>query len=270
MSSLTVRSWTTWRKNLVHSLNILSSLSHLFWSSAAAKKTWRSPVYSFFKADVTIEVHKGHITHFSPCSAKNSKTEAQGTRCYQDKRDKASTANLCHHAIRCFGQDAVNMAVDGKPGIPTSNIFSLFAHQGQWPVTYSHCAHLNPEFCNHPANIISDPELIDLLMTGHLHLKVPCPNTIRCDVKAAYMKCHECVSKLLQDHPGHIHFTTDVWTSTNHHMFVAWTVHLEHNGTMLAFLLDAIEVPESHTGVALVKAFQQILEVFGLQEHVSL
>jgi hypothetical protein len=31
---------------------------------------------------------------------------------------------------------------------------------------------------NHPANIVSDPELIDLLMTGHLHLKVSCPNTI--------------------------------------------------------------------------------------------
>jgi len=31
----------------------------------------------------------------------------------------------------------------------------------------------------------------------------------------------------------------------------------------LAFLLDILEVPESHTGVALAKAFQQMLEVFG-------
>jgi hypothetical protein len=53
-------------------------------------------------------------------------------------------------------------------------------------------------------------------------------------------------------------------------MFVTWTVHLEHNGTMLAFLLDILEVPESHTGMALVCAFQKMLEMFGLQDRVSL
>ena len=121
---------------------------------------------------------------------------------------------------------------------------------------------------NRPASIVSDPELIDLLTTGHPHLKVPSPSTVRRDVKAAYLKCHEQITKLLQDHPGRVHFATDAWTSTNHHTFVAWTVHLEHNGTMLAFLLDIIEVPESHTGVALAKAFQKMLETFGLQERV--
>jgi hypothetical protein len=64
------------RKNLVHSLDILSSPSHSFQSSAAAKKTWRSPIYSFFKADVIIKVHKGCIMHFFACSAKNCKTKA--------------------------------------------------------------------------------------------------------------------------------------------------------------------------------------------------
>jgi hypothetical protein len=38
----------------------------------------------------------------------------------------------------------------------------------------------------------------------------------------------------------------------------------------LAFLLDIVEVPESHTGVALAKAFQQMLESFGLQDRVCL
>ena len=31
-------------------------------------------------------------------------------------------------------------------------------------------------------SIVSDPELIDLLTTGHNHLKVPSPNTVRHDV----------------------------------------------------------------------------------------
>jgi len=121
---------------------------------------------------------------------------------------------------------------------------------------------------NHPVHIVSDPELIDLLTTGHPHLKVPSPNTVRCDVKAAYEKCQEHITKLLQDHPGHIHFVTDAWTSTNHQAFVAWMVHLEHDRTMLAFLLDIIKVPESHTGIALAKAFQNMLKTFGLQDRV--
>jgi hypothetical protein len=48
----------------------------------------------------------------------------------------------------------------------------------------------------------------------------------------------------LCDHSGCLHFTTDAWTSPNHRAFVAWTVHLEYEGSMLAFLLDIIEVPE--------------------------
>jgi hypothetical protein len=39
---------------------------------------------------------------------------------------------------------------------------------------------------------------------------------------------------------------------------------------MLAFLLDIIEVPESHTGVALALAFQKMLKTFGLQDQISL
>ena len=121
---------------------------------------------------------------------------------------------------------------------------------------------------NHPASIITNPELIDLLTTGHNHLKVLSPNTVRHDVKVAYVKCCERISKLLQEHPGLVHFTTDAWTSTNHHACGAWTVHFEHNGAMLAFLLDIVELPESHTGVTLAKAFQQMLKTFGLQDRV--
>jgi hypothetical protein len=122
---------------------------------------------------------------------------------------------------------------------------------------------------NHPASIVTKPELINLFTTGHPHLKVPSPNTVRRDVKATYLRCREQICKVLQKHPGRVHFATDAWTSTNHHAFVAWTVHLEYNGTMLAFLLDIVDVPESHTGVALAKAFQRMLKTFGLQDRVS-
>ncbi|KAF8234288.1 hypothetical protein L208DRAFT_1095239, partial [Tricholoma matsutake] len=156
--------------------------------------------------------------------AKKCKTGASSIQHFQDKGNKSSTANLHHHAVHCFGEDTVNEAVGGESGgSQSSNIFSTFVSQGQCPVTYSYCAHLTPEFQRVPNNLsfFDLCILVPTLLNGAMN-----------------------ITKLLQDHPGHIHFATDVWMLTNHHAFVTWTMHLEHNGTMLAFLLDIIKVSE--------------------------
>jgi len=114
-------------------------------SLAAAQRTWRSPIYSFFKAEVKIEHHNGRVAHFFTCSAKKCKTTTGGIRRYQDKADKSSTANLRHHAIRCFGEDVVNAAVYGEKASHSGSIFNSFARQGQKPVTYSFRTHTNSE-----------------------------------------------------------------------------------------------------------------------------
>ena len=61
-----------------------------------------------------------------------------------------------------------------------------------------------------------------------------------------------------------------MWTSPNHKAFVAITVHLEHNGQPISLLLDIVEVPKSHIGINLVKAFAAILEAFGIKEKVRI
>ena len=73
----------------------------------------------------------------------------------------------------------------------------------------------------------------------------------------------------LQEHPGHLHFSTDAWTSPNHRAFVAWTVHFEYEGAMIVFLLDIIEVLESHSGATLAQEFQAMLEHFHVENKVS-
>ena len=50
----------------------------LIQPSDVVKKTWQSAVYSFFKPDVTIEIYKGHVSHFFMCSAKKCMTPAKG------------------------------------------------------------------------------------------------------------------------------------------------------------------------------------------------
>jgi hypothetical protein len=201
-------------------------------------------------------------------------------------------ANLRHHAIRCFGEDAVKNATNPQD-IESQNgsIFASFARQGQESVQYTHRSHSNPEIRygtsstspkdilmyftsarvvkwvtenNRPANIVNDPELRNLLSAGRPHISIPSPSTVSRDINASFVKCRERVSKLLrvswfmrtsykcdcthvnyyQEYGGRLHFATDAWTSPNHRAFVAWTVHLQHEGEMLAFLLDIIEVPE--------------------------
>jgi hypothetical protein len=72
---------------------------------------------------------------------------AGGVQRFQDSKDKSSTANLKHHAIRCFGEKAVKSIITGGAQVTQSrSIFSLFAHQGQQPARHSNRTHTNAEF----------------------------------------------------------------------------------------------------------------------------
>lgn len=61
----------------------------------------------------------------------------------------------------------------------------------------------------------------------------------------------------------------DAWTTPNNNMFVVFTVHIEHEGHSLSFLLNIVKVPESHMGEQLAKELQQVLEAFKIEEKVS-
>ena len=61
----------------------------------------------------------------------------------------------------------------------------------------------------------------------------------------------------------------DAWTSPNHEVYVAFTVHFKHKGAPISMLLDLVEVAKSHLGVNLAKAFAKVLEEFGIEDKVS-
>jgi hypothetical protein len=100
---------------------------------------------NFFKPEVVVQTHQGWPCHFFTCAARRCKTTV-GVRRFQDSKEKASTANLKHHAIKCFGAEVVDNAAKGSnvPG-QSSSIFSVFARPGQQPVQYSHRSHTNLE-----------------------------------------------------------------------------------------------------------------------------
>ena len=47
---------------------------------------------------------------------------------------------------------------------------------------------------------------------------------------------------ITQEYDGDLNFAMDAWTSPNHQVFVAVTVHLEKDGVPLCLVLDVIEV----------------------------
>ncbi len=73
----------------------------------------------------------------------------------------------------------------------------------------------------------------------------------------------------IKEHEDNLSFATDTWTSPNHKVFVAITVHFEANGAPICILLDLIKVTESHSGLNLAAVFARILNEFGISEKVS-
>ncbi|KAJ7938053.1 hypothetical protein B0H13DRAFT_1588129 [Mycena leptocephala] len=223
------------------------------------KKKWNSPIYSFFSDNVTIcKGEDGRRYHFFKCASSRCKGEffrafenTDGSRA----SDAGSTSNLRKHAILCFGRHTVDSAIAGQgPKNPDGSVFAAFARAGQKPVTVTHRAHTDAEARAHivewvtestrPPNIVNDHGFHTLMTAGHPNLHLPSARTVSRDIQASFKKCKATIDNLLQNHPGQLSFATDAWTSPNHRAFVAWTVHLHHEGTPLCFLLDIIEVPE--------------------------
>jgi hypothetical protein len=51
---------------------------------------------------------------------------------------------------------------------------------------------------------------------------------------------------------------------------MAITVHFEHKGHPMAMILDLVEVPRSHSGENLAKAFVEVLRAFGVKDKVNI
>ena len=84
-----------------------------------------------------------------------------------------------------------------------------------------------------------------------------------------FTKSQVCIATMLQQYPGKLSFSTDAWTSPNHKVFIAVSIHLEKDGSAMSFLLDMVEVARSHSGVNLAVAFVGVLEGFGIEHKVD-
>jgi len=125
-----------------------------------------------------------------------------------------------------------------------------------------------------PLNIIKDCGFQSLMKTRHLEYWLPSPSTSARDVKLVFAKTRNRIARILKvslrnstqhvsltcpkEHPGTLSFATDAWSSPNHKAYVAVTIHFEQDGVPVSMLLNIVEVPCSHSGLNLAKAFTSV------------
>lgn len=69
--------------------------------------------------------------------------------------------------------------------------------------------------------------------------------------------------------PGTLKFGTNAWTAPNHRAWVAILVYWVEAHIRKITVLDLVDVPESHTGIALANTFESVLNSFRIKEKVS-
>ncbi|KAJ7483741.1 hypothetical protein B0H11DRAFT_1641641, partial [Mycena galericulata] len=215
------------------------------------RSQWRSPVYGLYDKKVIIGYEGDRKYHYFRCANRKCKLgkngKAGGVRRYLDSKDRSATGNLINHAKACRGTDTVTniMGPDAKKakGARDGSIYAAFARLGQRVRSFSH------------RPFTSQETRYDDIFTGRPMTTLPSPSQIGRDIRNSFKICKKRMANLLQEHPGDLNFSTDAWTSPNHRAMIAWVVHLQHEGKPLSFLLDVKELPESHTGEALARAF---------------
>ncbi|KAJ7767087.1 hypothetical protein B0H14DRAFT_2264292, partial [Mycena olivaceomarginata] len=163
--------------------------------------------------------------------------------------DRSLTSNLVKHAKKCWGVDVVEarmkgIEVQGRDG----DIFAAFARASDHPVQLSDRMLTEAELRVHivrwvtenhrPLNLVEDREVRLIFSAGRPKFRLPGRRAVSRDLNAAYGRARA------HGYNGRLSFSTGAWTSPNHRAFVAWIVHLQHEGELLAFPLDIYEVPE--------------------------
>ncbi|KIM70400.1 hypothetical protein SCLCIDRAFT_100751 [Scleroderma citrinum Foug A] len=202
------------------------------------KNKRNSPIYAFFEKPKVIK-QGGHPAHEFKCSRQGC---AGRVRRYLDTKDAGSTGNLRKHARSCWGVAVVNAADSAAsadevhkviiPNILKDGSIAVAFKLKKGATTYSHHQHTREETKGFQC----------LMKTGHPAYYIPSRWTVSRDVHLVFAQTRNRIATMLQKYNGKLSFTTDAWTSPNHRAFIAFSVHLEHNGVPLSMPLDVVEV----------------------------
>jgi hypothetical protein len=116
-----------------------------------------------------------------------------------------------------------------------------------------------------PFILVEDRDFRTMVRMLRPGTKVPCANTIKNGVMTTFEAGKARMRVLLQEAPGKISFTVDVWTSANMEPFLGVTAHwIDKEWRLQDTLLDLVPLEGSHTGESLCAAFVGVCSDFGI------
>ncbi|CAG8521648.1 11978_t:CDS:2, partial [Cetraspora pellucida] len=92
-------------------------------------------------------------------------------------------------------------------------------------------------------------------------------HTIKNFILTLYDKKKEQLKLIIDNIPGKVSFTSDMWTASNGSAFLSLTIHyIDSSWRLRNFLLDIVPMAVRHTGVNMCNAIMDVLHEFNLTE----
>jgi archaellum biogenesis ATPase FlaH len=121
----------------------------------------------------------------------------------------------------------------------------------------------------HPFTIVEEPSFIELVHSLCLNAELFSADTIKRKIMELYNGNISQIQKFLQETPGKLSFTMDIWTSPSAKAFLAITTHyIDKNWKLQNILVDFIQIFGSHSGENIKDAFVTGLQNLSIQNKV--
>ena len=97
--------------------------------------------------------------------------------------------------------------------------------------------------------IVEEPSFIELVHSLYLNAELFSADTIKRKIMELYNGNISQIQKFLQETPGKLSFTMDIWISPSAKAFLAITTHyIDKNWKLQNILVDFIQIFGSHSG----------------------
>lgn len=121
-----------------------------------------------------------------------------------------------------------------------------------------------------PFTVIEESDFLEFIKTFLPTAKLPTANTIKNNIIEHYDTELKKIKEILQNIPGQISYTTDIWTSVSMKAFMSITAHfIDKEWKMQSIILDFVQILGTHGGEEIQKIFIKCLENFAIQTKVS-
>ena len=121
----------------------------------------------------------------------------------------------------------------------------------------------------YPFIIVEEPNFIELVYSLCPNTELFSADTVKRKIMELYNANISQIQKFLQETPGKLSFTMDIWTSPSAKAFLAITTHyIDKNWKLQNILVDFIQIFGSHSGENIKDAFVTGLQNLSIQNKV--